>query len=80
MELFTGYEYLLIDAANQAGHDKLLFDERIQWATDHLEDLEELAGEADEPALYMKAVQAIRKAQQGKPTGHMVGLDAVCSG
>jgi len=80
MQTFTGYEYLLIDAANQFGNDKDLFGDRIQWATDNLKSLESLAEQADEPALYMKAVQAIRKAQQGLPTGHQVGFDAVCSG
>lgn len=80
MQTFTGFEYLLIDCANQFGLDKALFDDRIQWATDNLDDLEELAMDADERPLYEKAVQAIRKAQAGEPTGHMVGFDAVCSG
>ncbi|WP_289101011.1 DNA-directed RNA polymerase [uncultured Marinobacter sp.] len=80
MQLFTGWDYLLIDVANQFGHDKELFADRIQWTTENLEHLEELADEADERALYLKGVQAIRKAQQGVPTGHMIGFDAVCSG
>lgn len=77
---FTGFEYLLIDAANQHGKDKLLFEERIQWAKDNLDVLESHVNDADTPALYLKAVQAIRKAQQGIPTGHLVGMDACCSG
>lgn len=77
---FSGWEYLLIDAANQHGKDKLLFEERIQWARDNLDILESHVNDADTPALYLKAVQAIRKAQQGIPTGHLVGMDAVCSG
>jgi len=80
MQLFTGWEYLLIDAANHAGYDKELFEARIQWAQDNLADLESLVDQADCPALYTKAVMAIRKAQRGEPTGHRVGLDAVCSG
>ena len=82
MQTFTGWQYLLIDAANNYGHDKLLFEDRIQWATENLDQLEELAeGEEwkDKP-LYLKAVGAIRKAQAGKPTGHMVGFDSVNSG
>lgn len=87
MQLFTGFEYLLIDVANQYGHDKENFEVRIQWAMDNLEKLEAL-GEAKEATgkkwkerpLYWKAVQAIRKAQQGIPTGHLVGFDGVCSG
>lgn len=77
---FTGFEYLLIDCANQYGLDKKLFGERIQWARDNLDTLESFTNDADTPALYLKACQAIRKAQQGLPTGHLVGFDAVCSG
>jgi hypothetical protein len=80
MEKFTGWEYLLIDAANHFGHDKLLFKERIQWVKDNLHQLENMADEADKKPLYLKAVMAIRKAQQGIPTGHLVGFDATCSG
>lgn len=80
MQTFTAWQYLLIDAANAYGHDKLLFEERIQWAMDHLPELEAMAEDADTQPLYLKAVQAIRKAQKGLPTGHLVGLDATCSG
>lgn len=80
MKTFTGFQYLLIDLANQFGLDKLLFEERIQWATDNLPNLEQLADQAETKPLYLKAVMAIRKAQQGIPTGHLVGLDACCSG
>jgi hypothetical protein len=77
---YTGWQYLLIDLANHYGLDKLLFEERIQWATDNLANLEQLADQAETKPLYLKAVMAIRKAQQGIPTGHLVGLDACCSG
>lgn len=83
MKEFTGWEYLLIDAANQYGLDKLTFEERLQWATDNLDELEQRAAEKGywkEQPLYCKAVLAIRRAQRGEPMGHMVGLDAVCSG
>lgn len=82
MNLFTGFQYLLIDAANQFGLDKLLFEERIQWGMDNLANLEALADQAEAKTkpLYVKAVQAIRKAQAGIPTGHLVGFDASCSG
>lgn len=79
-QLFTGFQYLLIDAANNFGLDKELFEDRIEWATVNLASLESLAPLADTPSLYLKAVFAIRKAQAGIPTGHLVGLDAVCSG
>jgi hypothetical protein len=80
MKRFTGWQWLLIDAANNFGHDKMTFEERIQWAEDNLHQLESLASEAETVPLYRKAVMAIRKAQQGIPTGHMVGVDACCSG
>jgi hypothetical protein len=80
MKSYSGWQYLLIDLANHFGHDKLLFEERIQWATDNLGNLEALADQAETKPLYIKAVMAIRKAQQGIPTGHLVGLDACCSG
>lgn len=80
MKTFTGFQWLLIDAANQFGHDKLRFEERIQWAEAHLVSLETLADQAETKPLYIAAVMAIRKAQQGIATGHMVGVDATCSG
>ena len=80
MKMFTGWQYLLIDLANHYGLDKLLFEQRIEWATTNLPNLEALADQAETKPLYLKAVMAIRKAQQGIPTGHMVGLDACCSG
>jgi hypothetical protein len=84
MREFTGFEYLLIDCANNhhSGLDKKTFDERLAWANSHLDALElEAEGRQwKERPLYLKACQAIRKAQQGLPTGHLVGFDAVCSG
>ena len=79
---FTAWQYLLIDAANNFGLDKLLFEERIQWATENLSKLEALIPQAKKKTrpLYIKAVMAIRKAQASIPTGHLVGFDAVCSG
>lgn len=80
MKSFTGWEYLLIDVANQFGLDKELFEARITWATKHLDMLETLATTAENRPLYIKAVMSIRKAQRGEATGHLVGFDAVCSG
>jgi hypothetical protein len=77
---FTGFQYLLIDVANAYGEDKANFGPRIDWAVARLDTLEEHMVNAENKALYTKAVQAIRKAQAGIPTGHLVGLDAVCSG
>ena len=80
MQTFTGWQYLLIDVCNQFGLDKLLFEDRIKWAEANLAILETLVDQADKKPLYMKACQAIRAAQRGEPSGHLVGFDAVCSG
>lgn len=80
MKTFTGWQYLLIDLANQFGLDKDLFEVRIKWAEDNLSILESLVDQAETKPLFVSAMLAIRKAQAGLPTGHMVGLDACCSG
>lgn len=82
MITFSGYEYLMIDVANQFGKDKLVFEDRIDWVKANMDSLEALTIESDTKTrpLYVKAVSALRKAQQGLPTGHLVGLDSVCSG
>lgn len=80
MELFTGWEYMLIDLANAYGLDKDLFEDRIDWANRHMHELEAIAGAADDYPLYCKAVMAIRAVQRGEPVGHTVAMDAVCSG
>jgi hypothetical protein len=82
MTFYTGWQYLLIDAATQYGLDKLTFEERMKWTEDHLapNHLELKAELAETKPLYLKAVMAIRKAQQGIATGHLVGVDGTCSG
>ena len=89
--MFTEYlpiDYLCIDIANNFGDDsavgfrgdKELFEVRIQWVKDNFSVLEERMKEADNPYLYIKAVMALRDSVAGKATGHMVMLDASCSG
>lgn len=82
MDRFTGWQYLLIDAANAYGLDKLEFEPRISWAENALPMLEQLYVTCPKKTLplFVKATIAIRKAQKGIPTGHLVGFDAVCSG
>jgi hypothetical protein len=80
MTHYSGWQWLLIDAATQYGHDKLTFEGRLDWAQHNLDCLEGHADQADTKPLYIKAVQAIRKAQAGLPTGHLVGVDGTCSG
>ena len=80
MQTFTGYEYIMIDIANQNNLDKLSFEDRIEWVKTHMDELESFADTADKKPLYIKAVMALRKAQNHQPTGHLVGFDATCSG
>ena len=80
MKQFTPYEYMLIEAANAFGLDKEVYDSRIQWVRDNMDNLEDYAARADEPYLYMKAVKNLRDVQAGKPTGALVRFDSVCSG
>lgn len=80
MNTYTGFEYLLIDVANHFDMDKELFETRIQWGRDNLDTLESLTAQAKSPLLFAKAVMAIRKAQLKLPTGHLVAMDACCSG
>jgi DNA-directed RNA polymerase len=80
MKTFTPFEYLLIDVANQYGLDKKLYEQRIAWTQENLDKLETLVNEAESPNMYWKAVDAVRCAQAGIPTGHLVGFDSAASG
>lgn len=80
MKEYLPLDYLCIDIANHFGLDKLLFEDRIAWVKDNYAQLEQLADKADVKPLYMKAVHELRNVVAGKPTGHIVQLDATCSG
>jgi hypothetical protein len=77
---YTGLEYLQIDIASQFGLDKLNFEPRIAWCVKNEPQLEALIPKADDPFRYAAAVIAYRDTKAGKPTGHLVGLDACASG
>lgn len=80
MKEYLPLDYLCIDIGNHFGLDKLLFEDRIQWVKDNYDQLEQLADKADVKPLYMKAVHELRNVVAGKETGHIVQLDATCSG
>lgn len=82
LQKFTAFEYLLIDLANSYGHDKELFEFRIQWAKDNLHHMETLVIDLDnkERNLYLKACMTLRKVMRGEPTAHLVEFDACNSG
>ena len=80
---FTGFEYILIDIATHWGLDKETFPVRLKWAYENMDKFGKLAlerGDWKESSLYTKGVLALTEVQQGLPTGHMIGMDAVNSG
>lgn len=78
---YSGIDYLCIDIANNFGLDKELFETRIQWVKDNFNKLEEIVDQVTEDKfLYIKSVMALRETIKGIPTGHLISLDATCSG
>lgn len=77
---YSAIDYLCIDIANCYGKDKWLFEQRIQWVKDNYPILEMIADQAEDKPLYIKAVHELHQVVQGHPTGHLVALDATCSG
>ena len=79
MKKYTPLEYIKIDIANQYGLDKEPFEQRIAWV-DSQKDLRSKMHAAEKPAQYIVAVMALEDALAGRPSGHLVGLDACASG
>lgn len=80
MQTFTGMQYLKMDVAANYGHDKEDWDFRLAWTELHDPELEDLLPHASTPAMYFAAVQALRAAQAGRPSGYPINLDATASG
>jgi len=80
METFTGLEYIKIAAANEFGMDKLTWQQRIFWFDCNEKDLYDMAPEADNKFLFVKALNAHKDALKGIPTGYVMSLDATASG
>lgn len=79
-ETFTPKQYLKIDVANNFGHDKELWSDRIAWFDANESRLEEMAKLAAEPALYSAGVRAWRNVQKGNVNHYPISLDATSSG
>lgn len=77
---FNPMQYLAIDIANHYGLDKKNYEDRIEWVKTNEKYLEDFENQAEEPVLFHKAVNALRKVQSGKPVGHAVALDSASSG
>lgn len=86
MRTYTALDYLCIDIANNVGKqgdflgDKDTFENRIQWVKQNVNNLPDFYEKAEDKYQYIKAVMALADVLAGKPTGHTVALDAICSG
>jgi len=83
MQYFQDFEYLLIDAANAYGLDKENWDARLNWATDNMNDLVEIANddpETESPFILRKVANAIDRVRHGLSTDHTMSLDCTASG
>lgn len=80
MQTFTAKQYLAIDIANNFGLDKETWDTRLAWFDENKDNLPNLVGSAEEPALFYAGVNAYQDMLDGKPIGYTVALDATSSG
>jgi DNA-directed RNA polymerase len=80
MQTFTGIEYVKIDLANKFGLDRLKWQERIWWVNDHKPDMPLLASKAKHETSFTKALRALKQAENGIQSNHIMGLDATASG
>jgi hypothetical protein len=80
IKFYKPIEYIKIDIANQFGLDREQFEDRIRWVDANDQSLEKFENKAKDKYRYAAAILAFREVQAGKPTGHLVGLDACASG
>lgn len=80
MDKFNGIQMLKIDIANQYGKDKESWTDRLLWTELRKNNLRDYAESADEPMMYLKAVQAYEDTMDDIPSGHNMFLDATASG
>lgn len=86
MEHYSPAQWTLIDLANHYGLDKEIYAKRLAFGREILEeikqgnDMSQWIAKADAPAMFTKAICAVRDILAGKPTGHVIELDACNSG
>lgn len=91
-EIYSPFEWLLIDLASQYGMDKDTYSERIQWSVSQLNlfkvdsllelqsSLSELLAESDDKAAFMGVALALWDTYKGIPSSWEVAQDAASSG
>ncbi|AUR97997.1 RNA polymerase [Vibrio phage 1.245.O._10N.261.54.C7] len=83
---FSPAQWCLIDMASQYGLNKENYPVRLAFGREMLEeikqenDMSQWIAKAEAPALFTKAICAVRDILDGVATGHMIGLDACNSG
>jgi hypothetical protein len=86
MVMYTAKQWVLIDSGSQFGLDKKHFHERLAFGREVLDmvkegqDMTSWIEKADEPEMFAKSLLTIQDALEGKPNGHLIGLDAASSG
>jgi hypothetical protein len=80
MKMYTGTEYVRIAIANAAGFEKSMPDNETKILWTMTTDLDEYITLAKNPMAYLDAVQALRDAENGVPSGFICGMDAGSSG
>lgn len=78
--VISGLDWVKISIANRYGLDKKLFNERIEWVEARIDNLEDFVGDAEEPELFLGAVEALYDVMDGNPTNFLVDVDATTSG
>lgn len=88
MQTFTPAQWCLIDLANNYGLDAENYDVRLTFGYEILKYVREdaaeaiatVTAEAKTKPLFVKGLYALKDILAGKPTGHVIELDAVNSG
>ena len=79
MKQFTALQYLKMDIASSYGMDKLNWEDRLAWFEEYEPVLEGMLPKAESPCLMKSGIEAYYLTLMGKPTTHLVSLDATAS-
>lgn len=83
MQKFSGLEYMYIALANHYGHDKWLWNERLEWGIKNHESILLHPNDyidAAEPLLMYKTAREINVVKATGQSTYLMGIDATASG